>query len=153
MQDDEFYNIEGYTQLVTISQDGNRIILHANPHIQGRKWYERAYVHFQEGGGDINAVESFYPAKILGFVKFDQKTEAVIQCTERPLHWSTLKNKFVVKVSLGTNDDISIVAVPLSSLVHPLCVIPDYRGDGKSYIVVLPRRNWSRYFGDRIVLQ
>ena len=28
------YNIEGYTRLTTISQDGNRVIYHANPHIQ-----------------------------------------------------------------------------------------------------------------------
>jgi len=33
------YNIEGYTWLITISQDGNRVIYHANPHIQGRMWY------------------------------------------------------------------------------------------------------------------
>jgi hypothetical protein len=45
----------------------------------------------------------------------------------------------VVKVTLGTNDDKSTVTVPLSSLAHPLCVIPDYGGDGKSYIVVLEK--------------
>ena len=53
---------------------------------------------------------------------------------------------------LGNDDAISTVTVPLLSLVHPLCVIPDYGGNGTSYIVVLPRRNWSRYFGDRIKL-
>ena len=53
---------------------------------------------------------------------------------------------------LGTNDAISTVTVPLLLLVHPLCVTPDYGGNGTSYIVVLPRRNWRRYFGDRIKL-
>ena len=57
-----------------------------------------------------------------------------------------------MKVSLGTNDAISTVTVPISSLVHPLCVITDYGGNGTSYIVVLPRRYWSRYFGDKIKL-
>jgi hypothetical protein len=45
-------------------------------------------------------------------------------------------------VIIGTNDVISTVTVPLLSLVH-------YGGNGTSYIVVLPRRNWSGYFGDR----
>ncbi len=57
----------------------------------------------------------------------------------------------MIKVSLGTNNEISTVTVPLLSLVHPFCVIPDYGGGGKLYIVVLPRRNWSRYFEDRII--
>jgi len=74
----------------------------------------------------------------------------VIQCTERPLSWSSVKRNFLYKVVLGLNDKISTVTVPLLSLVHPLCVIPDYGGDSASYFVILPRRNWSRYFGNRI---
>jgi hypothetical protein len=146
------YNIEGYTRLTTISQDGDRVIYHANPHIQGRMWYDWAYVHFEEEVANGDTVEIFYPAKVLGFIKFEEKTEAVIQCTEKQLRWSRVKKNFLEKVILGTNDAISTVTVPLSSLVHPLCVIPDYGGNGTSYIVVLPRRNWSRYFGDRIKL-
>jgi hypothetical protein len=115
-------------------------------------WYDWAYVHFEEVAANGDSVESFYPSKILGFVKFDKTTEAVIQCTERPLLWSSVEKHFLAKVVLGTNDKISTLTVPLSSLVHPLCVISDYGGDGTSYIVVLPRRNWSRYFGNRIKL-
>ena len=95
-------------------------------------------------------VESLYPAKILGFIKIEDRTEAVIQCTEKPLRWSRVKKNFLVKVSLGTNNAILTVTVPILSLVYPLCVIPDYGGNSTSYIVVLPRRNWSRYFRDRI---
>jgi hypothetical protein len=144
------YNIEGYTRLTTESEDGNRVIYHANPHILGRMWYDWAYVHFKEECANGDPVEHFYPSKILGFVKFDTTTMAVIQCTERPLSWSSVERNFLYKVVLGLNDKISTVTVPLSSLVHPLCVIPDYGGDGASYFVVLPRRNWSRYFGNRI---
>ena len=75
---------------------------------------------------------------------------AVIQCTESPLSWSSVEKNFLYKVVLGLNNEISTVTVPLLSLVHPLCVIPDYGGDGTSYFVVLPRRNCSRYFGNRI---
>jgi len=42
------------------------------------------------------------------------------------------------------------VTVPISALVHPLCVFPDYGGNRDSYIIVLPKKNWSRYFGNRI---
>jgi hypothetical protein len=115
-------------------------------------WYDWAYVHVEEVVANGDTVERFYPAKVLGFIKFEERTEAVIQCTEKPLCWSRGKKKILVKVILGTNDAISTVTVPLLLLVHPLCVVPDYGGNGTLYIVVLPRRNWSRYFGDRIKL-
>ena len=41
-------HIVGYTRLTTISQDGNQVIYHANPHIQGRMWYNWAYLLFEE---------------------------------------------------------------------------------------------------------
>jgi hypothetical protein len=116
----------------------------------GKMWYDWVFVHFEEMNALGETVESYYPSKILGFVKFKERTEAVIHCTEKPLRWSSVKKKFLVKVSIGKDPSISIVTVPISSFVHPLCVIPDYGGEGTSYIVVLPRRNWSQYFGTRI---
>ena len=113
-------------------------------------WYDWAYAHFEEVIANGDTVERFNPAKVLGFIKFEERTEGVIQCMEKPLCWSRVKKNFLVKVNLGTNNGILTVTVPLLSLVHPLCVIPDYGDNGASYIVVLPRRNWSRYFGDRI---
>ena len=115
-------------------------------------WYDWAYVHFEETSANGDVIETHYPAKILGFVKLQESTQAVIQCTDKPLCWSRVKKHFVVKVNLGTDDAVSVVSVPLSSFVHPLCVVLDYGGNGTSYIVVLPRRNWSRYFADQIVL-
>ena len=111
------------------------------------------YVHFEETITNGEVVERFYPAKILGFVKIDEKTEAVIQCATKPLRWSRLKRQFAVEVILGTDDAMSVVTVPLSSFVHPLCVLPDYGGHGTSYLVILPRRNWSRYFGDKVLYE
>jgi hypothetical protein len=143
--------VEGFTRLTTESQDGNQVIYHANPHFQGRMWYDWAYVHFEEQITNGEVVERYYPSKILGFVKFDEKTEAVIQCATKPLRWSRLKKQFVVEVILGIDDEVSVVTVPLSSLVHPLCVVPDYGGQGTSYLVILPRRNWGRYFGDKVL--
>ena len=50
---------------------------------------------------------------------------------------------FFVKMTLGTDFNISFVTVPIEALVHPLCVIPDSGGDIDIYFVVLPKRNWS----------
>jgi hypothetical protein len=56
-----------------------------------------------------------------------------------------------VRTKLGSRVEVSIVSVPISSLVHPLCALPDYGSDSLlCYIIVLPKRNWSRYFGDKI---
>ncbi len=77
-------------------------------------------------------------------------TEAVIQCSEKPLIWSDVENNFMVKLKIGTDMEISYVTVPITALVHPLCVIPDSY-DQSSYIIILPKRNWSKYFGDRVL--
>ena len=61
----------------------------------------------------------------------------------------------MVGITLGNDIDISFVTVPIDSLVHPLCVIPDIGGEPAHYFVVLPKSNWSRYFGfgDRIQIE
>ncbi len=55
-----------------------------------------------------------------------------------------------MKTIIGTDMDVSYVTVSISVLVHPLCVIPDYGGHQTFYVIVLPKQNWSRYFGDKI---
>jgi hypothetical protein len=151
---DAGYKVEGFTRLTTTSQqDGDQVVYHANPYLQGRMWYDWAYVHFEETTTNGNILERFYPAKILGFVTIDNSTKAIIHCTEKPLEWSRVQKEFVVNVNLGKDYHVSVVTVPLSSFVHPLCVIPDYGADGSSYLVVLPRRNWSRYFGNKITYE
>ena len=55
---------------------------------------------------------------------------------------------------LKINKNISLVLVPIDALVHPLCVFPDdIDGESITFYVVLPKRNWSRYFGDRIQIK
>ena len=95
-------------------------------------------------------MEAYYPSKILGFIKMSESIEAVIQCSEKPLIWSHVENNFCVKIKIGTDMEISYVTVPITALVHPLCVIPDGY-DESYYIIILPKRNWSQYFGDRVL--
>ena len=69
---------------------------------------------------------------------------------EKPLIWSDLEKNFFVKTTIDTDIDVSYVIIPISALVHPLCVIPDDGGQWTSYIIILPKCNWSRYFGDKV---
>jgi hypothetical protein len=68
-------------------------------------------------------IQNHYPSKILGFFSIEGKREAVIQCSVKPLLWSTVDRTFFVKMKLGRDFNISFVTVPIEALVHPLCVI------------------------------
>ena len=142
--------VNGYTKVTVNSHYGGDTSFYAHPSFQGHAWYDWALVHFEEHIGSGNTIESYYPSKILGFIEVGDKQEAVIQCSEKPLEWKTVETKFFVAITIGTDYDISFVTVPIDALVHPLCVLPDIGGNANSYFVILPKRNWSRYFGDKI---
>ena len=59
IQSNVINTVEGYTRLITESQDGNQVIYHANPHFQGRMWYDWAYVHFEEQMTNGEVVERY----------------------------------------------------------------------------------------------
>jgi hypothetical protein len=87
-------------------------------------------------------------------VSIDGKQEAAIQFSLKPILWSTLESNFIIPIKLGTDFNISFVLVPIDALVHPLCVFSDeIDGESITFYVVLPKRNWSRYFGDRIQIK
>ena len=65
-----------------------------------------------------------------------------------------MERQFIVPNKLGTDFNISFVTVPIDALVHPLCVFPENVDDeSDTFYVVLPKRNWSRYFGDRLQIK
>ncbi len=97
-------------------------------------------------------IENHYPSKNTCFLAIEGKCEAVIQCYVKPLLWSVAERFFFVKMKLGMNINISFVTVPIEALVHPLCVVPDSGGDRDIYFVVLPKRDWSQFFGERIII-
>ena len=143
--------VTGYTRATITTTEGEKIILYAHPCFQGTSRYDWAYVHFQEIAADGTEVENYYPSRILGFVELNGGiTEAVIQCADKPLVWSEVESDFFSRVRIDKSDDLSIVTVPISALVHPLCVFPESFGSDETFIVVLPKRNWSRYFGNKI---
>ena len=58
-------------------------------------------------------METYYPSKILGFIKKSGSTEVIIQCSEKPLIWSDVEKHFMVKIKIGTDIEISYVRVPI----------------------------------------
>ncbi len=143
--------VTGYTRATITTNDSEKIILYAHPCFQGNLCYDWAYVHFQEIVADGIEVENHYPSRILGFIEIDGGiTEAVIQSTEKPLLCSEVESDFFSRVRNDKFDELSIVTVPILSLVHPICVFPESFGSDETYIVVLPKRNWSHYFGNKI---
>ncbi len=68
-----------------------------------------------------------------------------------PIDWEVIQHNFIVETQLGTNFHVSFVIVPIDSIVDLLCVFPDDGSNQKNkYFVLLPKRNWSRYFGNNI---
>ena len=82
-----------------------------------------------------------HPSRILGYVPIDGKQEAAMQCSSKPIHWNTVKTKFIVQIKLGMDFNISFVTDPIDALVHPLCVIPDNSKEGCDtlYVVLLKK--------------
>ena len=74
--------IERYTRATATTKDGNRVVYYSHPYFQGRKWYDGAYVHFEEMTASGEAIERYYPSKILGFITISGTPEAVIQCSD-----------------------------------------------------------------------
>jgi hypothetical protein len=89
------YRLQGYTRITTRSGDGCQILLYAHPSFQGNEWYDWVYVHFEEISASGDAVENFYPARILGFITVINVTEAVIHCSEKPLNWSDVEENLL----------------------------------------------------------
>jgi hypothetical protein len=145
-------NVTKFTKATITSTSEECTQFYAHPCFQGHQWFDWALVHFQEVNNQGEQVENHYPSKILCFSSIEGKREAVIQCSVKPLLWSTVERAVFVKMKLGTDFNISFVTVPIEALVHPLCVIPDCSGDSNIYFVVLPKRNWRRFFGERIII-
>jgi hypothetical protein len=149
--DNHVSTVIGYTRvIITNTQTQERTIFYSHPFYQGGEWYDWAMVQFIEADENDAPIERMYPSIILGFICMNGKREAVIRCAKKHLCWEDLIKHFVIPIEIGCDFDVSYVVVPIESIVHPLCVIPDDGDNVVRYFVVLPKRNWSSYFGKRI---
>ena len=69
-----------------------------------------------------------------------------IQCAIEPLQWSRLEEEFIVKLCLNTHVGKEEMVL-LSSLVHPICVVPNFGIEEQNeYMMILLKGQWSEYF-------
>jgi hypothetical protein len=108
-------------------------------------------VHLKETNPFGENIETFYPSQLLGFITSNGTHEAVIQCLLNPLSWEDIQQNFVVDIKIGQKIDVSFVFVPIKSIVHPLCIIPDGGDNMNKYFVVLPKQN-GVVFGGSITI-
>jgi hypothetical protein len=86
-----------FTKATITSTSGECTQFYAHLCFQGHQWYDWALVHFQEMNNQGEKIENNYPSKILGFFSIEGKREAVIQCSVKPLLWSTVKSFFLLR--------------------------------------------------------
>ncbi len=89
--------VTGFTKVKIISILGECTQFYAHPCFQGHQWYDWALVHFQEVNNQGEQIENHYLSKILGFFSIEEKCEAVIQCSVKPLLWSTVERLFLLR--------------------------------------------------------
>jgi hypothetical protein len=88
-------NSNGFTKATITSTSRELTQFYAHPCFQGHQWYDWALVHVQEINNPGDHIENHYPSKILGFISIEGKYEAVIQCSIKPLLWTTVE-RFVL---------------------------------------------------------
>ena len=131
------------------SDDDNGTLFNAHPDLHGAPWYNWANVQFLMCGGNEEEEERIkhYPSKFLGFFELDGDKLAMVHCSATPVEWSLVKHDFFVRFKLPDDFADGCRYVPMSSIVHPICVINDYgcqNGDG--YIVIVPKRKLGKIF-------
>ena len=97
-----------------------------------------------------------YPAHILGFFHYnnDPCVIVVVQSSPEtsPMSMDRMSIDFVSKFSMPEDLDDCTYAVPIDTIIHPLCVFKNYGGPNREYFCTLPQRKWGRFFGDKIIM-
>jgi hypothetical protein len=62
------------------------------------------------------------------------------------MEWEHLENSFFVRGKLDMNFEVSFILIPVTAVVLPLCVVPNFGGLPGEFIVLLPKTNWGKYF-------
>ncbi len=140
----------GYTQMIMQNHD-SRVCYYAHPSFKGHEWYDWTFLHYSEDDVDDTPVDRYYPSQLLGFISVNDGSTEIVACTSSTsVTWKKVEDNFFERFKLSDDFSNNYVVCSVCAVVHPLCVIPDFRGDKNAYIVVLLKRNWSRYFGDQI---
>lgn len=150
------FSVVCYTEMKT-ECEGTDVTFRACPHFQGGQWFDWAFINFNEYAGKRNEqveVTRSYPSVLHAFMKYSWSStyHAAATTSTTPVPWDRLQRQFLTKFTLGTGKGGCSCTVPVTSVARPLMAIKDIGGEDGSYFCVLPRREWSRFFGDKIDL-
>lgn len=144
----------GHTE-AKIRDDGVEHTFRAHPWYRGHPWYDWGLVEYRNPGRGGSSDTKTYPARIYGFAKLDgngdEEIRAAIRTSSRPMSWEKVKKEFIADFDLGVEEK-SYDFVPLTSIVSPLFVFRDVGGRKTKCFVALPKRCWSDYFDERILV-
>ena len=121
---DTHITIPGCTEMKTMC-DGLSCTFHASSIVQGRPWYDWAYVQYANDSDDGTSsseydTSSYFHLLVLVFVQFPgEDAQVVIRMSAQPMPWSRLSKNLILPIMLSTNFDSSYVLAPLFSIVRP----------------------------------
>jgi hypothetical protein len=141
--------LQGHTLMTISLDDGRTCIFRAHPNLHGRPWYDWALVEYamqEKDTGNDHATMQYYPSKILGFVTIHGRRKVAVQSAHEPMDWEHLENSFFVRGKLDMNFEVSFILIPVTAIVLPLCVVPNFGGLPGEFICLLPKTNWGKYF-------
>lgn len=170
----ESFRVTGFTSLKKMDQVQLKYVRYrCDPHYRGRIWRDWCNFRYAHKGNTPHKYQS--PAMILGFVRFDtpgfpspflkdrfgdgeipqSATDKCLYAVVRGIDVPdglNFEDNFITRVKLVSGKN-SIYIQSVSSLVGPVCVIPDIHNiqrnkqDKDSWLVIQPRRLWGDLFG------
>jgi hypothetical protein len=113
------------------------------------EWYDWCLIRW-------DGYDEPYPARIIGFFVSsgnDRSVMAVVQSSPEssPMSMEKMGIDFISKIRMPEDLDECTYAVPIESIVNPLCVFKNHGGPNREYFCTLPQRKWSCYFGQLIM--
>ena len=85
-------------------------------------------------------------------MQFSKEEEvcAVVCISTRSDLWEKITKEFITSFMISDDFGTSYVTLPVSSLGKPMFVHGDYRSTKNKYFCALQKRNWARYFSDKV---
>ena len=121
---------------MTKTDGASKILMYAHPFFQGKEWYDWVYVHFEEFNASGDAIENYYPARILGFVTINNVPEAVVHCSEKPINWTDMDDNFIVRTKLGSSAEPHETIFPPGTEVVALSCVSNTKSNSLTVVII-----------------
>ena len=155
------FQVKGHTYCKMELLGRMELFLFEDNYRGGKSWFDWCLVECQcDEGLETHAAMILSMFKIVtsGVVVKDLCEDAaeepsyytVVQLSKGPVSMSNMERDFISPFSLGDDYDSDFKVVTLGSIIHPLAVFKNYGGHSEEHFCILPKRKWSRYFGDKI---